>query len=63
MDLVAPNAMDKLGLGAVIAVAEARIAERFNDYENQKDKQDMLGSFLRHGLSQKDAEGEAVLQM
>lgn len=63
MDLLAPSAIDKLGLGAVIAVARTRIAERFDDYENQKDRQDMMGSFLRHGLSQSDAEGEAVLQM
>ncbi|KIW08117.1 uncharacterized protein PV09_01052 [Verruconis gallopava] len=63
MDLIAPNAVDKLGLGAVIGVAKQRIAERFDDYENQKDKQDMLGSFLRHGLSQTDAEGETVLQI
>jgi hypothetical protein len=63
MDFVAPNSKDRLGLGAVIGVAEAKIGERFADFENQKDKQDMLGSFMRHGLSQRDAEGEAVLQM
>lgn len=43
------------------AVAKDEVAERFG--ENRKVKQDMLGSFLRHGLSQEQAESEAVFQM
>ena len=61
MKLLAPSAMDKIGLGKVIAVAKDEVAERFG--ENRKVKQDMLGSFLRHGLSQEEAESEAVFQM
>lgn len=63
MDMIAPNAVDRMGLGTVIGVAKSRIAERFDDYENQKDRPDMLGSFFLHGLSQEDAEGEVVLQV
>jgi hypothetical protein len=37
------------------------VAERFGP--NRKVKQDMLGSFIQHGLTQKQAESEVMLQM
>ena len=59
--LLAPSGNDKFGFGRLIAIAEERVAERFGD--NMKVKQDMLGSFLRHGLSREEAQSEAVLQV
>lgn len=59
--LFAPSGRDKYGFGKLIAVAEERVAERFG--EIRKVKQDMLGSFLRHGLSREEVQSEAVLQM
>jgi cytochrome P450 len=37
------------------------VAERFA--ADAKDKRDMLGSFIRHGLTQDEASGEALLQI
>ena len=59
--LLAPSAKDKIGLGRIIAIAKKKVEERFGD--GKKVKQDMLGSFLNHGLSQKEAESETVLQL
>jgi hypothetical protein len=44
-----------------ISVAKNVVRERYGP--NRKVKQDMLGSFVQHGLSQQEAEGEVVLQM
>ena len=59
--LLAPSAKDKIGLGRIIAIAKKKVEERFGP--EKKVKQDMLGSFLNHGLSQKEAESETLLQL
>ena len=59
--LLAPSAKDKIGLGRIIAIAQKQVKERFGD--GKKVKQDMLGSFLNHGLSQREAESETLLQL
>ena len=59
--LLAPSAKDKIGLGKIIAIAKKKVEERFGD--GKKVKQDMLGSFINHGLSQKEAESETLLQL
>lgn len=56
-----PKASDKLGFGAFIGVANKVVAERF--IPNATSKPDMLGSFIRHGLTQQEASGEALLQV
>ena len=61
MKLIAPSARDAIGLGKVIGIAQKMVAERFG--HDKKIKQDMLGSFLAHGMSQEEAESETVLQM
>ncbi len=61
MKWMAPSATDKIGFGKVIGIVQEKVAERFGD--NRKVKQDMLGSFLRHGMNQEEAESEAVFQM
>ena len=61
MKLLAPSATDKIGLGRIIGIATEKVAERFG--HGRKVKQDMLGSFVKNGLSKQEAEGEVVLQL
>jgi hypothetical protein len=61
MNLVAPSVQDKTGLGRIIGIARQKVMERFGP--DKKDNWDMLGSFVRHGLTQEEAESETVLQM
>ena len=61
MKLMAPSATDKIGFGKIIGIAKEKVAERFGD--GRKEKQDMLGSLVRRGSSQEEAESEAVLQL
>ncbi len=42
-------------------VANQVVGERFGN--DKKEHNDMLGSFLRHGLSQREAESEVLAQM
>ncbi|KAK0636053.1 cytochrome P450 [Bombardia bombarda] len=56
-----PKGSDKLGFGAFIGVANKVVAERFAPHAASQP--DMLGSFLRHGLTQAEASGEALLQV
>lgn len=59
--MMAPTASDRLGMGKMMGVAKEVAGERFGD--GAKVREDMLGSFVRHGLDQKQAESEALLQM
>jgi cytochrome P450 len=63
IDLLAPSAKDKTGLGPIVGIAEERVGERFEGKMLKDEQQDMLGSFLRHGLTQDEAPSETVLQM
>ncbi|KAF2022874.1 cytochrome P450, partial [Setomelanomma holmii] len=56
-----PSESDKLGFGAFIGIAKKLVAERFGP--DAKSHPDMLGSFIRHGLTQEQASGEALLQV
>ncbi|KAH7413819.1 cytochrome P450 [Phaeosphaeria sp. MPI-PUGE-AT-0046c] len=56
-----PSESDKLGFGAFIGVAKKVVAQRFGP--DAKSHPDMLGSFIRHGLTQEQASGEALLQV
>jgi cytochrome P450 len=59
--LAGPKPEDKVGLGAVIGVAQKVVAERYGT--DAKTRQDMLNSFVTHGLTQQEAESESVLQL
>ena len=63
MDLLAPSAKDKAGLGKVIGIAAEVVKKRFSPEEQKKEHLDMLGSFVRHGLTQEEAESECVFQI
>ncbi|KAK4156097.1 Pisatin demethylase [Chaetomidium leptoderma] len=56
-----PNAQDMVGIGTVMGRAKAAVAERYGD--KPVVKRDMLGSFVAHGLSREDAEGETVAEI
>ncbi|OAA70411.1 benzoate 4-monooxygenase cytochrome P450 [Cordyceps fumosorosea ARSEF 2679] len=57
----APKIKDMAGIGDVIKTAERVVAERYG--ADPLVKRDMLGSFVKHGFSQKDAETEALIQI
>ncbi|KIW39474.1 uncharacterized protein PV06_08085 [Exophiala oligosperma] len=59
--LFGPKPTVKLGMGAMLGVAQRVVNERYAP--DAKAKDDMLGSFKRHGLSKDEAENEAVLQL
>jgi len=56
-----PKASDKLGFGAFIGVANRKVAERFEP--DAVSQPDMLGSFIRHGLTQDEASRESLLNV
>jgi len=61
MEGAAPKPTNKLGFGAITGVAHKAIAERFGP--DAKKVQDMLGSFVNHGLIQQECEVESLLQI
>ncbi|KAM0318362.1 hypothetical protein ACHAO8_001753 [Botrytis cinerea] len=56
-----PTEKDKLGFGKMIQVAKDIVAKRFG--ESKEVQNDMLGSFVAHGLTQEEANSEALLQV
>lgn len=64
MGLFAPSVNSKLGLGRVLGLTRAQVSKRFDaNGEPKVGQMDMLASFIRHGLSQEEAEQESVLQL
>ncbi|KAI9648869.1 hypothetical protein NHQ30_003510 [Ciborinia camelliae] len=66
--LLAPKGEDKVGQGKIAEIAHEAIRERYGLASDlaEKGKQqtpDMLGHFISHGLSQKEAESESHLQI
>ncbi|KAH8886371.1 cytochrome P450 [Thozetella sp. PMI_491] len=55
------KATDPDGLGRLMALAADLVNKRFGP--DAKDQKDMLGSFIRHGLSREHCEGEILLQV
>ncbi|KAM0421938.1 hypothetical protein ACHAPD_000379 [Fusarium lateritium] len=56
-----PSEKDRLGFGKLMGIAKKVTAERFGP--DKKVRKDMLGSFVAHGLTQKEAESEILLQI
>ncbi|KAF5684573.1 pisatin demethylase (cytochrome P450) [Fusarium circinatum] len=56
-----PKESDKLGFGAFIGVANKKVAERFAP--GAESRPDMLGSLIRHGLTQEEASRESLLNV
>ncbi|KAL1646365.1 hypothetical protein SLS58_003325 [Diplodia intermedia] len=59
--ITGPHTEDKVGLGKLMGVAREVVGERFGP--EAKEKRDMLGSFIRHGLPRREAESEVLLQL
>lgn len=56
-----PKSTDKRGLGRVMGFARDRVQERFG--HKSVVRQDMLGSFINHGLTQSELESETLTQI
>ncbi|KAM0331502.1 hypothetical protein ACHAQA_003179 [Verticillium albo-atrum] len=56
-----PSERDTVGLGPIMATAKRVVNQRFGT--EAKDRKDMLGSFVRHGLSQREAQSESLVQI
>ncbi|KAL8346870.1 hypothetical protein RB598_000642 [Gaeumannomyces tritici] len=56
-----PSERDKIGLGVFIGVAKQIVTDRLAS--GNPCRGDMLGSFLAHGLTREEAEGEMLLQI
>lgn len=56
-----PKPTDKSGMGAMLGVAKRVVRARYAG--ESAARQDMLGSFIKNGLSQDEAESEAMLQI
>ncbi|TAQ86648.1 hypothetical protein B7494_g5034 [Chlorociboria aeruginascens] len=61
MKYILPSEKDPAGFGKIIGLAKTVVAERYGP--NKKEQRDMLGSFVRHGLTQERAESEVLLQL
>ncbi|KAK1752595.1 cytochrome P450 [Echria macrotheca] len=59
--LFAPKVTDKAGMGRLIAIGQEFVASQYQDESGEH--KDMVGSFMRHGLSQKQCEAECVVQV
>ena len=59
--IAAPTAKDPRGMGAVVGIAQKVVRDRFKP--NSKIYEDMLSSFINHGLSQAEAESESLGQI
>ena len=62
--LAGPKPEDQVGLGALIGVAQKVVKERFDptDLKSERER-DMLDAFIKHGLTQLEAESESALQI
>ncbi|KXX80303.1 Pisatin demethylase [Madurella mycetomatis] len=56
-----PKPTDKRGLGRIMRIGNEIVRKRWAP--DAKDQQDMLGSFMRHGLTKHECETEALFQI
>ncbi|PMD31924.1 cytochrome P450 [Hyaloscypha variabilis F] len=56
-----PKETDAAGMGKFMGIGKKVVAERFGP--DKKIKQDMIGSLLAHGLSQREVQTETLLQI
>lgn len=65
LKLVGPSEKDKKGIGRLLPMAREVVAARFKDGAKREDdaNDDMLGSFIRHGMTQRQCQTEALFQI
>ncbi|TPX14017.1 uncharacterized protein E0L32_000411 [Thyridium curvatum] len=61
LKLAGPSTKDKMGIGKLMGVAQAVVGKRFQP--DAPDQRDMLGAFIRHGLTRRQCETEALFQV
>ncbi|KAK4227400.1 putative cytochrome P450 E-class, group IV [Podospora fimiseda] len=61
LKMIGPSPKDEKGVGRMLPMAKSVVAERFGD--DKMEKEDMLQSFIRHGLTQRECETEALIQI
>lgn len=59
--IAAPTAKDPRGMGAIVGIARKIVGDRFTP--DAKKNEDMLGSFINHGVSQDQAVSESLGQI
>ncbi|KAI0164354.1 cytochrome P450 [Hypoxylon sp. FL1284] len=59
-DLFGPEPTDEKGVGKIMGVIHNLIEERFG---TEKQADDMLGSFIRHGMTKRECNDEGMLQI
>ena len=57
-----PSAKDTVGMGRIMGLAQETVEKRYPPKEGEV-HQDMLGSWIRHGLTKEEAKSETVLQI
>ncbi|KAH6714164.1 cytochrome P450 [Leptodontidium sp. MPI-SDFR-AT-0119] len=58
---MAPTAKDRIGMVKIMGIAKEIVGERFGP--DTKVQNDMLGSFVRHGLTHAETESEVLLRI
>ncbi|KAK3387936.1 pisatin demethylase [Podospora didyma] len=58
-----PSAKDSLGMGRIMRLASETAGKRFPLKDDEGVHRDMLGSFIRHGLTRAEAEAESLVQI
>ncbi|KAH8885969.1 cytochrome P450 [Thozetella sp. PMI_491] len=61
MDRFLPRPTDGKGLGRIMGIVHEIIDSRFLDNDNSH--KDMIGSFMRHGLTRRECHAESILQL
>ncbi|KAL2192788.1 cytochrome P450 monooxygenase [Corynascus similis CBS 632.67] len=62
LSFIGPTSEDKKGVGLLMGIGKPIVAKRFAQ-ANAKDQEDMLSSFIRHGLTQRECELESIIQI
>ncbi|KAH7348871.1 pisatin demethylase [Rhexocercosporidium sp. MPI-PUGE-AT-0058] len=60
--LILPSEKDPIGFGKLLGIAKETVGKRFGPNAEEAGN-DMLGSFIRHGLTKDEAESETILQI
>ncbi|KAK3375532.1 cytochrome P450 [Lasiosphaeria ovina] len=63
LKLIGPKKTDPAGMGKLLGVAEQVVASRLAAPGGGKDARDMLGAFLRHGVTRRECEIEVPFQI
>ncbi|GAB1312517.1 hypothetical protein MFIFM68171_02727 [Madurella fahalii] len=61
LTVAGPKPTDKRGLGRIMRIGHEIVRKRWAS--DAKDKEDMLGSFIRHGLTKRECENESLFQI